>query len=64
MHDGDVLVIRRSHRFACVVNCGAHPQASAVIGDLLVSSGGRDSQGMVEGGRLLLPPSTGVWMLT
>jgi alpha-glucosidase len=41
VHDGDVLVIRRGHRFACVVNCGADPQASPVLGDLLVSSDGR-----------------------
>ena len=64
VHPGGILVIRRGARFACVVNCGADSHRSPVNGDVVVSSDGRNGRDMVEGGSLLLPPSTGVWVLT
>lgn len=64
VHPGGILVIRRGARFACVVNCGADPHRSPVTGDVLVSSDGSHGRDMVEGGSLMLPPSTGVWVLT
>ena len=55
----DILVIRRGTGFACVVNLGSAPASSPVVGELLVAS---DPSVAEEGGRMILPPSTGAWI--
>lgn len=57
-HPG-LLVVQRGRGFACVVNFSMQETDSPVAGRLLVAS---DASVMVEGGRIVLPPSTGAWI--
>lgn len=57
--DRRLLVIERGAGFACVVNCSDEALASPVDGAVLVVS---DTSVMEEGGRIILPPSTGAWI--
>jgi alpha-glucosidase len=53
------LVLERGAGLHCVVNFSEEPLASPIAGRVLVSS---DPSVMVEGGRIILPPSTGAWI--
>ncbi len=54
-----LLVIQRGRGFACVVNFSDSLAVSPVAGRVLVAS---DPEVMVEGDRIILPPSTGAWI--
>jgi hypothetical protein len=57
-HPG-LLVLQRGRGFACVVNFSIEAMESPVVGRILVAS---DPSVMAEGGRIILPPSTGAWI--
>ena len=61
-----LLVLERGCGLVCVVNCGDEPAVSPMSGVLLLASdvSVRAESDMAEGGRIVLPPSTGAWIQT
>lgn len=57
--DGSIVMIRRGEHFRCLVNCGPSPYVVGEVGELLVAS---SADVIVDGDRITLPPSTGVWL--
>lgn len=57
--DGRALIIERGAGLHCVVNFSDADFVGSVTGRVLVAS---DASVMVEGDRIILPPSTGAWI--
>ncbi len=57
--DGRALIIERGAGLHCVVNFSDADCVGSVTGRVLVAS---DASVMVEGDRIILPPSTGAWI--